>query len=190
MSNMIAKDNKLVFVPDKHEYFYDGKKLSGITKLVSFRLRKPFPTGAMPSRVADAAEFGTNVHEDVEAYLDRGKRAAHPASHFVCTWLDKEFPEEQFERYGELLVSDKRLFATAIDIALINRETRLATIADIKTGNFDREYCSWQLSLGAELLEKLYGIQTEAMYVINTKEGRSYKILPKRKERVMSLLYG
>lgn len=191
MERMIVKDNKLVFIEDTHSYYYDGNKLPGITCTIGKRLGKNFPgMSSAPSRVAQAAEFGSAIHSDVEKYFLTGKAPKHPISEFVCQYVDDKFPEEAFERYGELLVSDKEKVATAIDIVVVNRETKLAGVLDIKTGNFDREYCSWQLGIGGYLLQSLYGIEAVLFGVIATKDRRGYTITPKSVARIESLLYG
>jgi hypothetical protein len=184
------KRSAIQFNREKHVYQVDGHVLPGITGRIGKRLGKAFPPclAELPV-VAEAAEFGTSIHEDVEMYLKDGRLPGHSASRFVCEYIDKNFPKWNYVRAAELLVSDYSFVCTAIDIVAIDTDGN-ATIFDIKTGNFNREYCSWQLGIGKYLLEMDGDIKVVDHYVINTKDKFVYKIIPKSRERCISLLYG
>lgn len=189
MVNIMKISKDLIFVDNPRGYYYKGKKMQGITRLIGKRLNKNFPTGGkIPQHVTDAAEFGSLVHEDVEEYIKSGKSGAHPASKFVIKQLERNYPKKDYDIYGELLVTDKRNYATAIDIVAVNKKTGKAVTFDIKTGIFDREYCSFQLGIGNYLLNLTYGLDVEESYVLATKTKHCFRIIPKKLERVKSLL--
>lgn len=186
---MIKITKDLVFIEEPRGYFYKGKRMSGITGLIGKRLNKRFPSeGEMPKRILDARDFGTAIHNDVETYCRTGFAGRHPSSWFCVSFLEKNYPIEDFFLFSELLVTDKKKYATAIDIVAIHRKTKKVHTFDIKTGVFNRDYCSWQLGVGNYLLGKTYELNVESSFVIATKDERIYEIIPKRESRVIALL--
>jgi hypothetical protein len=179
---------KLSFNKEHHYYTYEGKQLPGVTKIIGKRVGKNFPTGnARPAHLEEACDFGTNIHADVEEYLKNGAIPQHPAARYVCKYLEENFPKHRYIRASEVLVSDYENVATAIDIVCIDESAR-ATIFDIKTGAFDRDYCSWQLGFGKMLLEMDGDIAVDRCIVLATKENFAYDISPRCKERCIALL--
>lgn len=62
------RDSKVLFNPEEHRYFLNGKELQGITVLLH---KHVFPQmyADIPQFVLDrAAERGTMVHESIELY--------------------------------------------------------------------------------------------------------------------------
>lgn len=177
------------FDKEEHRYFYGSKELSGVTKIVGKRLGKKFPEClAEVPRVSEAAEFGSAIHADIERYIKRGKKPRHPLTEWAIGELESRFPKNEYLWASELLVSDYEIVATAIDFVAI--KGREAVLFDFKTGNFDREYCSWQLGIGAYLLERDGDLTASRTgYIVATKEKWIYEVTLKPEERVKTLLY-
>ena len=141
----------VVFTPEDHRYFLNGKELSGITRLVKSQLFKD-KYKDIPQFVLDrAAERGTMVHESIEL-LDGG---------FAPAELTPEL--ENYKRIkaenglstvaNEYIVTDGEHFASGIDLVLSDKEDNLI-LADIKTTSvLDKEYVMWQLSIYAYFFE-------------------------------------
>lgn len=141
----------VVFTPEDHRYFLNGKELSGITRLVKSQLFKD-KYKDIPQFVLDrAAERGTMVHESIEL-LDGG---------FAPAELTPEL--ENYKRIkaenglstvaNEYIVTDGEHFASGIDLVLSDKEDNII-LADIKTTSvLDKEYVMWQLSIYAYFFE-------------------------------------
>jgi hypothetical protein len=193
MTNM--RRTKLSFDPVEHLYRYEDQDLPGITGRIGKRLGKVFPPCLLESnttsrkieQIGMAREFGSLIHEDVELFIKDGKTPEHPVSAWIVSEWQKLFHTPEYLWASELLVSDYNTVATAIDLVAI--KGREAHIADIKTGNFDREYCSWQLGIGKYLLERDGDLEVVGCHVISSKDNFCYQITPKSFSRVFDLLY-
>lgn len=145
------RDSKVLFNPEEHRYFLNGKELQGITVLLH---KHVFPQmyADIPQFVLDrAAERGTMVHESIELY-DAGfepKKSTPELDNYKCIKAD----------YGlrtlanEYIVSDNKYFASGIDLVLSDKEGNVI-LADIKTTSvLNKDYVAWQLSIYAYLFE-------------------------------------
>ena len=140
----------VVFTPEDHRYFLDGKELKGITGMLH---RQVFPDlyRDVPQFVLDrAAERGTMVHESIEL-LDCGfepKESTPELNNYKKIKHDNGLLTLE----NEYLVTDNENFASAIDLVLTNGEEII--LADIKTTSvLNKEYVRWQLSIYAYLFE-------------------------------------
>ena len=140
----------VVFTPEDHRYFLDGKELKGITGMLH---RQVFPDlyRDVPQFVLDrAAERGTMVHESIEL-LDSGfepKESTPELNNYKKIKHDNGLLTLE----NEYLVTDNENFASAIDLVLTNGEEII--LADIKTTSvLNKEYVRWQLSIYAYLFE-------------------------------------
>ncbi len=140
----------VVFTPEDHRYFLDGKELKGITRMLH---RQVFPDlyRDVPQFVLDrAAERGTMVHESIEL-LDCGfepKESTPELNNYKKIKHDNGLLTLE----NEYLVTDNENFASAIDLVLTNGEEII--LADIKTTSvLNKEYVRWQLSIYAYLFE-------------------------------------
>lgn len=141
----------VVFTPEDHRYFLNGKELSGITRLIKSQLFKD-KYKDIPQFVLDrASERGTMIHESIEL-LDGG---------FAPAELTPEL--ENYKRIkaenglltveNEYIVTDGEHFASGIDLVLSDKEDNIV-LADIKTTSvLDKEYVMWQLSIYAYFFE-------------------------------------
>ena len=143
--------SSVVFTPEDHRYFLNGKELSGITGLIKSQLFAD-KYANIPQFVLDrAAERGTMIHESIEL-LDGG---------FAPAELTPEL--ENYKRIkaenglstveNEYIVTDGEHFASGIDLILSDKEDNIV-LADIKTTSvLDNEYVMWQLSIYSYFFE-------------------------------------
>jgi hypothetical protein len=136
----------VVFDELAHTYMYMGANLSGITSLLHRTLFADKYNGISPEVLAKAAEYGHNIHEQIEIVDSLGVESDHPSVQDYCR-MKKE--NNLVPLVNEYLVSDEKAYASSIDIVFDD-----FTLADIKTtSRLDMEYLSWQLSIYAYLFE-------------------------------------
>ena len=136
----------VVFDELAHTYMYMGVNLSGITSLLHRTLFSDKYNGIAPEVLAKAAEYGHNIHEQIEIVDSLGVESDHPSVQDYCR-MKKE--NNLVPLVNEYLVSDEKAYASSIDIVFDD-----FTLADIKTtSRLDMEYLSWQLSIYAYLFE-------------------------------------
>lgn len=175
----------LSFNKEQHKYLYNGKELPGITHLISKRLKKNFAT----SHVEEGRANGSHVHDAIEQFITTGAIATvHPDARWGIHEL-QGLIEQGFTLYSEVLVSDFKKFASAIDIVAVSPVAGML-LFDTKAGNFDREYVSWQLGIYKLFMEEATGRSVSKCYCLSTKYRDFYPIIPRDKTDVMSLLYG
>jgi len=192
------------FDETKHEYWYKGKQLSGVTGLISKKLGLKY----FNDYVGEHTEEGIHVHKAIQRWIETGDSGSiHPG----VTWLTEELGKLCGRSYllAETLVSDFHKYASAVDI--IAQDDDGLVICDIKKGKFNREYVTWQLSIYKYLIERLvFDADTsnppylmvcdfEAKkwhYIVKNcvciclKDKEFYPIFPKSTEDVEKLLYG
>lgn len=160
----------IYFDKEKHKYFNDGIELSGITKLISKKLGLNYSGITNDSYM----NYGTFVHEEVSKAIEKRGVTFNQDALWV---IDNLYKFKDNIIYSERLVSDYVLFASAIDIMIMTGNKK-SVIIDIKTGNFDRAYCTLQLSV-YEYFLSLEGIEVEEAFVYCTKDRFVYKIYTK-----------
>lgn len=141
----------VVFDQSEHTYTLEGKRLHGITGMLS---RQLFPDkyAAIPKYILDrAAEKGSYIHEVCEIVDSLGVSHECPeAKHYLR--LKDEWGLCHLT--SEYLVSDEKYFASSIDKVYLENDNEV-TLADIKTtSHLDEDYVSWQLSVYAYLFER------------------------------------
>lgn len=176
---------------EKHEYTYRGKKLSGITGVISKRLGKNFNN----EFVDEYRGQGSHVHDAIEHYILHGKeKSVHPAARWAVEQL--RFQEQGgVSLFTEVLITDKKLYASAIDLLLLSPSKTALNVYDIfimdtKAGNFLRESVSWQLGVYKFFLEKMTNRKVTRCFCLSTKDRDIYPVIPKSAEDVKNLLYG
>jgi hypothetical protein len=173
------------FDADKHEYWYKGKRLSGVTGLISKKLGLKMPQ----EFVEEHQEEGIHVHRAVQKWIETGDpESIHPG----VRWLTETFAghtssDPAFCAYSEVLVSDFQKYASAVDI--VSEYIGGLQIYDIKKGLFKREYVTWQLSIYKYFIEQYAGRKVATCVCICMKDREYYDIFPKPREQVERLLY-
>lgn len=162
--------------------WYKGKQLSGVTGLVAKKLGLKMPQ----EFVEEYQEEGIHVHKAVQNWINTGKSGSvHPK----VSWVVNTFSPAPFPLFSEVLVSDFERYASSVDVAA-EREDGTLDIYDIKTGNFKRDYCTWQLSIYKYFIEKHGGRSVTQCLVLAVKDREAYTIFPKPFDQVEKLLYG
>ena len=164
MEKQQLKQARVVFFEEGHRYLTaDGRELSGITSIINKLVFPDKYKGVDQTTLSEAAAKGTAIHNMCEEFALSGTVSdfmPDEVTNFVtmCSVNNLKFID------AEYLVSDGgQNFATKID--LVDED---CNIYDIKTtSNLDKEYLSWQLSIGAAFFEmqnpgvevgKLFGI--------------------------------
>lgn len=185
---MDCRIGSVSFCAHNHTYSYNGKSLKGITSCVSKSLHKVYPDTPL---VKTASAFGIDVHGEVERYYNEGNTVlSTEAGTFVVKALE-DFAEDKgvfdYSIRCEVMVSDFETTASKIDVVM---ETPYgAFLFDIKTTqNFDREYCSRQLSVYQYLYVKNYERTVLGLYVIATVPKRIFHILYRGDDMAKKLL--
>jgi hypothetical protein len=169
-----------------HAYVYNGKPLSGVTGAISRHLGKKFDS----EFVEESRGQGSHIHEAIEAYLRTGKEVSvHPAARWVIEQL-RGLQAQGHMLYSEVLITDKKRYASAIDILDITPEGNIY-LFDTKAGNFIRDYVSWQLGVYKFLLSKMTAtsMPISRCFCLSTKDKDIYPIIPRIPEDVKKLLY-
>jgi hypothetical protein len=176
------------FDADKHEYWYRGQRLSGVTGLISKKLGLKMPQ----EFVEEHQEEGIHVHRAVQKWIETGDpESIHPGVKWLIeSWDEKSLPGYVYalSTHSEVLVSDFKQYASAADIIVRRTDDRLV-IYDIKKGLFKREYVTWQLSIYKYFIEKYAGRKVASCVCLCMKDREYYDIFPKSFEQVEKLLY-
>ena len=169
-------DEKLVYIEETHDYFYDGIKVPSVTEIakpISFERLNELPNGV----VEQARQRGTAVHAYAEEYL-------------LCGELDWDRIEPQYLPYVENFVNWARTYKPKVlyteyrmgceefagTTDLICEIDGYITIVDYKTSSaVDKKSLSVQLE-GYDRLAKKYGIFAKKfMYLHLKKDGYVFK---------------
>jgi hypothetical protein len=176
------------FDKDAHEYTYKGKPLSGITGKVCKRLGLKYGG----SKVNAKRIAGSNAHDAIEEWIKSGGLRC-TTMNLGVVWMTKTLLDKVSDVvavFSEVLVSDKKIYASAVDVILQHSNRTDLTIADAKNGVFKREYLEWQLGIYKYLIEKYTTYKVKTCLCIALKERMYYKITPRDTRAVEELLYG
>ena len=180
----------VIFDKEKHEYFYRGKFLSGITGVINQKAGY----GKMTSSKADILEEtrweGLHVHEQMEDWIESGFTqwsSVHPAATWARDALRESTKTKIIHWQSETLVSDFKIYASAIDILGVNDAGDLE-IFDIKR-KFNRDYVTAQLSVYKYFVEKYAKLRVASIQCLGTKDKRVYALDPLSEKEVRKLLY-
>jgi hypothetical protein len=170
------------FFEDKHEYYYRGGGLSGVTGRIAEKLRIKMPEEFVGERQAE----GVHVHKAVQRWIETGDLdSVHPAVAWVVSCL-------MGIREGlssEVLVSDFKRYASSVDV-IDCHDDGVLDLYDIKTGVFKRDYCSWQLSIYKYFIESYTTYKVGKLEVLCAKDKEVYPIFAMPAGKVEKLLYG
>lgn len=182
----MADDIRLVeFDEEAHEYTYRGRTLKGVTAQICALMGKAYPIGN--ARVELAASYGSQVHKEVERHYMDGVPVMTDGAKYAVQVLEEEARKHNAHTVKcEQRVSDFVGTASNVDIVLYTPNG--AVLYDIKTGEFNRTYCTLQLNAYRIMFEKCYGIPVIGMGVIATKHKRLYVITKGREEEVALIL--
>ena len=187
-----GNSSQVQFDEAAHRYMYfDGetmRELKGVTAAIARRLGKNFPRNS--ASVQLACSYGSQVHKEIERWIEEGKEPDTDNG----KWLKSEIIKFQnkvgktgWQRLeGEKLVSDFETTASNVDIVLHTLEG--VFLFDIKTGGFDRKYCTMQLNAYRLMYENSYDEKVLGLYVLNTKSRRTFTIFACDDKDILKLL--
>lgn len=165
----------VVFDEATHTYTYRGKTLKGITSAIAKSLGKKYDQ--FSPAVQLACSYGSQVHKQVQDWIDYDD-VCLPTLEQACwivDWLaEAKVKDNALELQSEVRVSDFKGTASNVDIVEITNDG--IVLYDIKTGNFDRQYCTLQLNAYRVLYEQCYGTKVKALKVLNSKTKRVFTI--------------
>lgn len=169
----------------RHEYFFRGKKLSGVTGLIT----KGMFTKAAKDFLSEVCGEGNHVHAAVQNWLNVGEfETVHPGAIWVRDMIRTLHPD--IERYGhaEVLVSDMKKYASAVDIVYENKDGSVA-LYDIKR-TFRRKNVTLQLSIYKYFIEQYSGRAVSETKCLAFRDRVAYTVYPVTSTEVEELLYG
>lgn len=191
---MDSRVKAIIFDEKEHTYTFEGRKLCGVTGAIGKIMGKSFPD---TDTVKIATIYGSDVHKEVEDYYNHGKPTL---SSIGAKWVveelfrfedkitDSSSQDKVVSVESEVMVSDFLATASKVDIVMRTLEGK-AYLFDIKTtSKFDREYCSYQLSVYKRLYEQCYNEKVVGLYVLGTKSQRAFRIIEQSKEKVDRVL--
>lgn len=175
-----------------HRYMYfDGttmRELKGVTTAIAKKLGKIFPQNSI--KIQLACSYGSQVHKEIERWIEEGKEPDTDNG----KWLKEVIIDfqsmigrvETQKLEAEVRVSDFENTASNVDIVLHTLEG--VFLFDIKTGVFDRRYCTMQLNAYRLMYENSYDEKVLGLYVLNTKSKRTFNIFTCDDKEVLKLL--
>ena len=162
------RDSGVLFNKELHEYWLGNKQLSGITGMLQRQLFPDEFDGIPDNMIKEAARYGTEVHESIEA--------------FDTSWVNDGTQEVQdyislCNEYGlvhersEYTVTDGENWASNIDKVYRGSDDTFS-LGDIKTyGTMTSdkiEKARWQLSIYAYIFElQNKGAKVDSLYILH-----------------------
>jgi hypothetical protein len=175
------------FDEEKHEYYYKGRQLSGVTGLISKKLGLKMPQEFVEEHQIE----GVHVHKAVQKWIETGDAGSvHPGVRWITETFFRRYEARPAAVYSETLVSDFNRFASAVDIIVEETPGGKLDIYDVKKGVFKRDYVTWQLSIYRWFIERFGGREVGKCVCVAVRDREYYDIFPKPYDRVEKLLYG
>ena len=148
---MTLIQSPVAFDKEHHTYTYEGRRLSGVTAMLSRQLFGDKYAGVSESVLRHAAERGSYIHQMCELADRTGITGDCEEAR---AYLELCSSERLSHVESEYLVSDLQHYASSIDKVFRGRGSNEYWLADIKTTYaLDKEYLRWQLSVYARLFE-------------------------------------
>lgn len=175
-----------------HRYMYfDGttmRELKGVTTAIAKKLGKSFPQNSITVQLA--CSYGQQIHKEIERWIEEKKEPDTDNGKWlkseIIKFQDKIGKTECQRLEGEKLVSDFENTASNVDIVL--HTPNGVYLFDIKTGVFDRKYCTMQLNAYRLMYENSYDEKVLGLYVLNTKSKRTFAIFACDDKDILKLL--
>ena len=171
-----------------HRYFYEGRELKGVTTAIAKKLGKNFPQNS--TTVQLACSYGSQVHKEIERWIEEGKEPDTENGKWlkdaIIDFQSKVGRVDTQKLGAEVRVSDFENTASNVDIVLHTIEG--VFLFDIKTGGFDRKYCTMQLNAYRLMYENSYEEKVLGLYVLNTKSKRTFAIFACDDKDILKLL--
>ena len=177
MARIELTQSGVLFNEELHEYWLDGKQLSGITEALRKQLH-PDMYSSIPKRILEqAAEYGTSVHTSIELFQKEWiNNGSVEVQDFIQICKDNSLIHEA----SEYTVSDGKNWASNID-QVYRTSNDTFSLADIKTYSKmtaeKLELARYQLSCYAMFFEmQNKKAKVDRLYIIHlrnkTKSGK------------------
>ena len=177
MARIELTQSGVLFNEELHEYWLDGKQLSGITEALRKQLH-PDMYSSIPKRILEqAAEYGTSVHKSIELFQKEWiNNGSVEVQDFIQICKDNSLIHEA----SEYTVSDGKNWASNID-QVYRTSNDTFSLADIKTYSKmtaeKLELARYQLSCYAYFFEmQNKKAKVDRLYIIHlrnkTKSGK------------------
>ena len=177
MARIELTQSGVLFNEELHEYWLDGKQLSGITEALRKQLH-PDMYSSIPKRILEqAAEYGTSVHKSIELFQKEWiNNGSVEVQDFIQICKDNSLIHEA----SEYTVSDGKNWASNIDQVYRTSDDTFS-LADIKTYSKmtaeKLELARYQLSCYAMFFEmQNKKAKVDRLYIIHlrnkTKSGK------------------
>jgi hypothetical protein len=177
----------------RHEYWYKGKQLSGITGVIAKKQGIKMPQ----EFVEEHQEEGIHVHKAVQKWIETGNpESVHPGVKWLTDTFarnpgtgEPEYPTHACQTaYSEVLVTDFKRYASAVDIVWERPDDGLM-IYDIKKGKMNRRYVTHQLNIYRYFIERFAQRNICGMFCISLRDREYYNIFHIDDSKVEELLY-
>ena len=171
-----------------HRYFYEGRELKGVTTAIAEKLGKNFPQYL--TTVQLACSYGSQVHKEIERWIEEGKEPDTENGKWlkdvIIDFQNKIGRVDTQKLNSEVTVSNFETTASNVDIVLHTLEG--VFLFDIKTGGFNRKYCTMQLNAYRLMYENSYDEKVLGLYVLNMQSKRTFTILACDDKDILKLL--
>lgn len=154
---------RVYFDPTSHSYLLDGEVLlMGVTELLAKHGLSADYSGIKKEVLDNAAKIGTELHREIQDYLE-GKTIFATDLIDEVKKLNLKFVEAEYP------VSDYKTVASAIDLVCEGSAPDKAILIDIKsTEKYHRRPVEWQLGGYKEMFEaQNQGIKVEALFCLH-----------------------
>lgn len=155
--------DRIYFDPTSHSYLLDDEKLLiGVTELMKKHNLSADYSGIRKDVLEKAAAAGTELHREIQEYLE-GKTIFATELIDEVKELNLKFVEAEYP------VSDFELVASAIDLVCEGSAPDSVILIDIKaTEKYHRRALEWQLGIYKDLFERQNpDIKVEALYCLH-----------------------
>lgn len=164
---MTIKGRQLDFEEETHTYYVDGEKVESVTQI----LKKLFPnkySNIDPEVLKRAADRGTQIHSDIEAYCNGFDCGSEEVKDFE--FLRKHYGFVPIECELPIILDfGGKTYAGRIDLLL---KMDGIALADIKTtSTLDKNYLGYQLNLYKIGVEQSYDYKIDTLYGIHLRDG-------------------
>jgi hypothetical protein len=141
----------------------------------------------MPQEFVEEHQMeGIHVHKAVQKWIETGDPdSVHPG----VKWLTETFQCVISKVYSEVLVSDFKQYASAVDI-IEEYPDKGFIIYDLKKGRMNRRYVTYQLNVYRYLCERYAQRNVSGMVCISLRDREYYDIFRVDDVKVEELLYG
>lgn len=188
METWMIKGKTLEFVPEIHQYVYEGVCLPSVTQMLKFKFGNKY-AAVDKETLTRAAEAGTEVHSVIERWCKYGEESDLPELRNF-RFLQSQYKFEVLKNEVPVI-----LFGLTLPICAGRLDMVMATddglaIADIKrTSTLDKEYLALQLNMYAIAYQQCYGGKIEALKGLHLRgDTRKFVSIPLNEQKTWDFI--